>query len=143
MKLLQFAVASLVDANTGGNLAHHVSSSDTAAAERKAREIRARSVIALGRALGDSLRQALADYRERREAKRALDELLRLSDHNLRDIGLHRGDLVAVKLGATTLAALDAEREAGRNIASRGSVARVDERALAGNDAGRVAVKCA
>ncbi len=143
MKLLQFAVASLVDANTGGNYARHVSSFDTADAERHAREIRSRSVIAVARSLGESLKGIFADYRERREAKRALDSLLRLSDHDLDDIGLHRGNLVAVKLGATTLDALNAEREARRNISNAASVERIDESALAGNDADLAAARCA
>ena len=143
MKLLQFAVASLVDANTGGDYARHVSSIDTAAAERHAREIRARSVIDVARSLGDSLQAVLAEYRERREAKRELDNLLRLSDYNLADIGLHRGDLIAVKLGATTLEALNAEREARRNISSSASIERIDESSFAGNDAGLAAARCA
>ena len=143
MKSLQFAVASLVDANTGGDLARHVSSIDTAQAERYAREIRSRSVISAARSLGDSLKNLIADYRERREARRALDSLLRLSDHHLADIGLHRGDLVAVQLGATTLEALNAEREAKRNLTSTASVARIDDRSLAGNDADLVAARCA
>ena len=143
MKLFHFAVASLVDANTGGNYAHHVSSIDTAAAERHAREIRSRSVIAVARSLGESLKGIVADYRERREAKRALDSLLRLSDHNLDDIGLHRGDLVAVKLGATTLDALNAEREARRNISDTVSIERYDDSALAVDDADLVAARCA
>lgn len=143
MKLLHFAVASLVDANTGGNYARHVSSIDTAAAERHAREIRSRSVIAVARSLGESLKGIVADYRERREAKRALDGLLRLSDHNLDDIGLHRGDLVAVKLGATTLDALNAEREARRIISDAVSIERFDESELAVDDADLVAAKCA
>ena len=143
MKLLQFAVASLVDANTGGNYARHVDSIDTAAAERHARAIRSRSVIAVARSLGDSLKGILAEYRERREAKIALDSLLRLSDHNLDDIGLHRGDLVAVKLGATTLDALNAEREARRNVSNTASIEHIDETRSADNDANLVAARCA
>ncbi len=143
MKLLQFAIASLVDANTGGNYARHVDSIDTAAAERRAREIRSRSVIAFARSLGESLSNTLAGYRERRAAKRALDSLLRLSDHNLADIGLHRGDLIAVKLGATTLEALNAEREARRKVSSTASITRIDESSPAGNDADLAVARCA
>ncbi len=143
MKLLQFAVASLVDANTGGNFARHVSSIDTAAAEREAHAIRARSIIAVTRSIGASLKRSIAEYRERREAKRVLDSLLRLSDYHLEDIGLHRGDLIAVKLGATTLDALNAKREARRNVTGHASVSRVDERKVAANDSELVAARCA
>ncbi len=143
MKLLQFAVASLVDANTGGNLARHVNSSDIAAAEREAHAIRSRSIIALGQSIGSAIKRALAVYRERREAKRALDELLSLSDHHLEDIGLHRGDLIAVKLGVTSLEALNARREARRELTNHASVTRIDERSVAGNEADLVATRCA
>ncbi len=143
MKLLHFAVASLVDANTGGDYARQVSTIDTAAVEREARAIRARSVIALGQAIGDSLRRGIAEYRERREAKRALGDLLRLSDHDLEDIGLHRGDLIAVELGATTLEALNAEREARRQVSKVASITRVDDASIGADDTRLAVARCA
>lgn len=143
MKLIQFAVASIVDANTGGTYARHVSSIDTRAAEQHARAIRARSLIALGHAIVDSIKSALERLRERAESRRALNELLNLSDRNLADIGLFRGDLIAVKLGATTLEALSAEREARRNVKNTQAIARIETCRSADNDDGLAVAKCA
>ena len=143
MKLIQFAVASIVDANTGGSYARHVDSIDTREAERNAHAIRARSIFAVGRAIRNAIGDALERRRDAAEKRRALNDLLALNDHHLADIGLHRGDLVAVKLGATTLETLSAEREARRNVKSAQLVARIGGDKAADNDEGLAAVQCA
>ena len=148
MKLLTYAVASIVDANT-----HYLSAGqrlDTDFALRHGREIRSRSVVASLKALGRAIRSAVARLRSRHQEKRELAQLLRLNDALLRDIGLTRGDLLAVQYGATTLAALQSRREAAsRERIGRGNVHRlsttvrddvIDE---AASETGYATAKCA
>ena len=106
MKLLQFAVASIVDANTGNGLVHGGGRIDYTAAEHHGRAIRAKSVAALISSIKDQVNNAISNLRERASQRRGLAQLSRLDDRLLRDIGVTRGDLVAVERGHTTLAAL-------------------------------------
>ncbi len=113
MKLLQFAVASIVDANTGHVLVHSGGRIDYAAAERHGRTIRARTVASLISLFKDRISNAISTRRARALKRRGLAELHRLNDRLLKDIGLTRGDLVAVELGHTTLAELTPLHRAG------------------------------
>ena len=113
MKLLQFAVASIVDANTDHGLVHSGGSIDYSAAERHGRTIRANTVASLISLFKGRISSAISTHRARALKRRGLADLLRLNDRLLKDIGLTRGDLVAVKLGHTTLAELSPLRRAG------------------------------
>lgn len=106
MKLFQFAVASIVDANTGNGLVHSGGRIDYAAAEDHGRAIRAKTVAALISSIKDQISNAISNFRERALQRRGLAQLSRLDDRLLRDVGLTRGDLVAVERGHTTLAEL-------------------------------------
>lgn len=106
MKLLQFAVASIVDANTGNGLVHGGGRIDYAAAEQRGRAIRANTVAALISLIRGQISNAISTYKERARQRRGLSELSRLDDRLLKDIGITRGDLVTVELGHTTLAEL-------------------------------------
>jgi uncharacterized protein YjiS (DUF1127 family) len=108
MKSLQFAVASIVDANTGQGLAHNGGRIDYAAAAQHGRTIRAKSIIALYRLIKAQLGKAFSNYRERAARRRQLADLAQLDDRLLKDIGLSRGDMIAVELGQVTLQQLDA-----------------------------------
>jgi len=110
MKLLQFGVASIVDANTGNGLPYNVGRIDYAAAAQHGRTIRAKSIIALYNLIKDKLGNAISSYRERALKRRQLAALTQLDDHLLKDIGLSRGDVFAVELGQVTLEQLDAQR---------------------------------
>ena len=99
MKHLQFAIASIVDANTGFGLHHGGGKVDYEAEERAARTLRSRSVHAFFGAIGGIVRDAVAAHREKARQRRALEELSHLNDHFLEDIGLTRGDIAAVRLG--------------------------------------------
>ena len=112
MKHLQFAIASIVDANTGYGLAHGGDTRDTAASERNARAIRARSVLASLAAARDYFAGLLDNFRSRSIERRAIAQLSQLNDHYLEDIGLTRGDIGAVQLGQATLAELNENRRA-------------------------------
>ena len=110
MKHLQFAIASVVDANTGNGIAKIADADNTASYERHAREIRSRSVHALIRSLGEAVASLFAALREKSRQRRALAALSGLSDYYLEDIGLTRGDITAVELGQQSLENLNAER---------------------------------
>jgi uncharacterized protein YjiS (DUF1127 family) len=110
MKLLQFGVASIVDANTGNGLVHNEGRIDYAAAAQHGRTIRAKSIIALYSLFKDKLGNAFSSYRERALKQRQLADLVQLDDHLLKDIGLSRGDVFAVQLGQVTLEQLKAQR---------------------------------
>jgi len=144
MKLIHFAVASIVDANTGYRLTSAGGGIDYAAAEQHGREIRAKTIATLFSKIKARLSNAVSTYRARALQRRGLAELSRLDDRLLTDIGLTRGDLVAVQLGHTDFNELAAQRRAGKVNQSL-SLA-VDEQDLqleAANEADYGAQKCA
>ena len=108
MNLFNYAIASIVDANT--HYLHGSGAADYSAAVRHGREIRGKSVVASLKALGRGLSSAYRNYRDRRTEKREVATLLQLNDALLRDIGLNRNDLFAVHYGITTLADLQTRR---------------------------------
>jgi uncharacterized protein YjiS (DUF1127 family) len=110
MKLLQFGVASIVDANTGNGLVHNNGRIDYAAAAQHGRSIRAKSIIALYSLIKEKLGNSISSYRDRARRHRQLVDLAQLDEHLLKDIGLSRGDVIAVELGQITLEQLDAQR---------------------------------
>jgi uncharacterized protein YjiS (DUF1127 family) len=117
MKPFHFAIASIVDANTGFGLVQDGRNIDYRDAELRSHVIRSQSVHAFFAAIGAAVRDSLAAYRERARQRRALDELSNLNDHYLDDIGLTRGDIVAVQLGQTSLEILDLDRRARLAVA--------------------------
>jgi uncharacterized protein YjiS (DUF1127 family) len=114
MKLLQLAVASIVDANTGYGLSHNGSRIDYPAQMKHGRSIRARSIVALYGRLKEQLGKAISRYRAHVKQRRQLALLGQLNDHQLRDIGFSREDLLAAELGQVTLQQLDAKRTSGK-----------------------------
>ena len=110
MKLLQFAVASVVDANTGYDLLHNAGSIDYAAEAQRGRAIRSKSIVAVYRLVKDQLGSIISNYRARAKKQRQIAALARLDDNLLKDIGLTRGDVFALKMGQVTLKQLDAQR---------------------------------
>lgn len=118
--LLQFGIASIVDANTGYAVTADYRSTHTAAAERRGREIRSRAVIDAFRAIGAKLAGLAAKYHEYREERHAVARLGTLNDHQLADIGLDRSDLFNVAAGVTRLDDVLALRRGEREQASSG-----------------------
>ncbi len=147
MKLLQFAVASIVDANTDHGLIHAGSRIDYAAAEERGRSIRAKTVSALLTRIKALVKNSVSAYRERARQRRGLVALDRLNDHNLQDIGISRGDLVAVRLGHVTLEQLNAERYNARREQSSdlesGDTVNLKQELGAVNEAVYTEAKCA
>ncbi|MGD2173516.1 MAG: DUF1127 domain-containing protein [Gammaproteobacteria bacterium] len=117
MKHFQFAIASIVDANTGFGLTRGGGNIDYRDAEIRSRAIRSKSVQAFFGAIRAAVRDTLAAYREKARQRRAIEELSLLNDHYLDDIGLTRGDITAVKLGQTSLEVLDADRRSRLAVA--------------------------
>lgn len=124
MNMFQFAVASIVDANTGNGLVHGSGKRDYIAAERYGRKIRARSIADVIAAIKSRLVEAVGSYRDAARGRRELRRLINLNDHLLEDIGLHRGDLYAVQLGVSTLDELNKTRRSSRQggLKERGEV---------------------
>ena len=148
MKLFQLAVASIVDANTGYGLSHNGSRIDYHAQMKHGRSIRARSIVALYGRLKEQLSKAISRYRAHLKQRRQLALLGQLSDHQLRDIGFSREDMIAVELGQVTLQQLDAKRTSGKrhNLTSLMTADRVDRHTLqlsAINEADYAKARCA
>ena len=110
MNYFHFAIASLVDANTGHGLVHNTDKIDYAAAASHGREIRAKSVVALLGQVKRRLSKATASIRERHAQKRNLHRLARLNDHILEDIGISRSDVIALQMGQIDVRQLEARR---------------------------------
>lgn len=144
MKLIHFAVASIIDANTGYRLTSAGGGNHYAAAEQHAREIRAKTVATLITKIKARLSNTVSTYRAHALQRRGLAELSRLDDRLLRDIGLTRGDLVAVERGHTDFDELATQRRAENidqtlNLASHEPVLEFE----AANEADYGAQKCA
>lgn len=123
MSSFQFAIASIVDANTGNGLLHGSASRDYASAERHGRKIRSKSIAALFATVKSSLVAGIDSYRTAIKQRRDLRILMSLNDHLLEDIGIHRGDLHSVELGISSLDELSP-----RNLSSNGeSPAKLNE----------------
>jgi uncharacterized protein YjiS (DUF1127 family) len=116
MKLFQFAVASIVDANTGNGLVHTGGRIDYAAAEHRGRTIRAKTVAAVLSLIKGQISNAISTYKVRARQRRGLSQLSRLDNRLLKDIGLTRGDLIAVELGHATLEDLAPQHRAGNVV---------------------------
>lgn len=148
MKLLQFAVASIVDANTEYGLTHNDGRVDHTAAVEQGRAIRARSIIALYSLIKQNIGKAISSYRAQAKKRRQIATLGQLNDHLLQDIGLSREDVLAAQLGRVTLEQLDAERynQVQSELLDRPSIIQIGQQTLqldAVNEAVYGEAKCA
>ena len=110
MKLFEFAIASIVDANTGHGLEGKNLSVDYYAAIQSDREIRAKSVFECFASIKHRIGQVISNYHVRANNRRAIDEISNRSDRLLKDIGIERYELAQLRAGLTTLEELDASR---------------------------------
>ncbi len=115
MNYFQFAIASIVDANTGNGLVHNGNRIDYAAATSHGREIRSKSIVALLGLVKHRLSKAIASIRERQAGRRNLHRLAELNDHMLEDIGISRGDVTALQMGRIDLHQFEARRAKNRS----------------------------
>jgi uncharacterized protein YjiS (DUF1127 family) len=114
MNYFQFAIASIVDANTGNGLVHGGTRIHCAASAAHGRRIRSRSLTALLGAIKDRLSTATESIRARHAEKRRIGRLAALNDHILEDIGITRGDVIGLQLGQIDLQQLEAKRSVNR-----------------------------
>jgi len=103
MNMFQFAIASIVDANTGNGLVHTGGRPDYGSLEKRGRRIRSQSVLDLAQAIRIGIADFLDGRRARAQERRDLNRLLSLNDHLLEDIGLQRNDLYLVQSGVIEL----------------------------------------
>jgi len=129
MKVVEFAIASIVDANTGYGLEGKNLSVDYSSATHTAHEIRAKTILALFASIKHRIGQVVSNYRVRANNRRAINEFSKLSDRLLKDIGIERYELASVRAGLTTLEELDASRRPGQvdNVQALQSPVRVDK----------------
>ncbi len=114
MKLLEFAIASIVDANTGHGLEGQNLSVNYASEIHRGREIRSKSVLALFASIKQRIGQVISNYHVRAYNRRAIDAYSNLSDRLLKDIGIERYEIAQVRAGLTTLEELDASRRSSQ-----------------------------
>ena len=119
MKLLQFAVASMVDANTGYGTSHNLHKIDYSAEIQNGRKIRSRSILDSLGLIVNRLTASVDRYKARLQRQRNLNQLYRLNNHLLADIGLTDEDLNAVAAGIATLEQLNAKRQNLRQITNK------------------------
>ena len=117
MKPFHFAIASIVDANTG--FGHYQGSEriDYARAEQEAHGLRSRSFTHFLGRIGEGIAAGIARLRQYREYRRGVDRLASLSDYHLEDIGVSRGDVIALQLNQ-----IDATELEARRVANRGKI---------------------
>jgi uncharacterized protein YjiS (DUF1127 family) len=115
MSVLNFAIASLVDAHTGlGTTANtrkdylnrYIAPVDID------QKTRANSLVTLTAGAKDGFRKSFEAFREWSLERRARQNLMNLDDHMLKDIGVDRGDLALLKNGTITMT----ELRHGRNL---------------------------
>jgi len=128
MKVFEFAIASIVDANTGYGLEGKNLSVDYSSAIHTAHEIRANTISALFASIKHRIGQVISNYRVRAYNRRAIDGFSKLSDRLLKDIGIERYELASVRAGLTTLEELDASRRPSQvdNVQALQSPVRID-----------------
>jgi len=127
MKLINFGIASIVDANTGNGISRQFTGqfgSKDSDYEKSAHEIRAKSVLGVLTKIKSAFKQYLDDSRAVARARRNTAEVSQLSEHILKDIGLTFVDIQDLKSGQITLEALNARRGQYRDQAA--SIKRLD-----------------
>lgn len=127
MNTIRFAIASIVDANTGYRQLHSGERIDYGFIEREGPASRSRSLRAVFGMLKHRITGLVERAREQAARRRQLKLLAALSDRSLRDIGLHRGDIYALESGQISLEDL----HRGRRQRSQQKLGRLETRPLA------------
>ena len=148
MKLLQFATASIVDANTGQGFTHRTNPIDYVASAQTAHTVRTKSIVALYRLVKEQVAIAISSYRAHTEKQLQVAALAKLDDRLLKDIGLFREDVYAVQSGRVNMEQIQSEHRANRQHRQSGvsKIARVDQQTLRldpVNEAVYTGAKCA
>lgn len=110
MKLLHYAIASIVDVNSGYGLLPVTGGAEKDVRNEVSRPTLASRLINYLQRVRSGISAARIVLRKRRAMKRSLRPLTQLNDHLLEDIGLTRGDLLAAQNGQIDLAQLESLR---------------------------------
>jgi uncharacterized protein YjiS (DUF1127 family) len=151
MKLVQLAVASIVDANTGYasttvESAHNFGKIDYDAEILNSRKIRSESIVDFLGLIVQRITASIDRYQVRVQQRRNLSQLYGLNNHMLRDIGLRIEDLSSVARGEISLKHLNAKRHDDLIIKDNQSTVRtlaVNQTLQASNQNSFDGVKCA
>ncbi len=114
MKLLNLAIASIVDANIGNGVKVHSSDrlgSHSTIYEQHAGKIRSHSFIALLAKTRASILNYFENFKAVAREQKNARHVSELSDHILKDIGLTRADAHDLRWRLTSLNTLNARRE--------------------------------
>ena len=117
MKLLNLAIASIVDANTGNGVNQQFVNqfgSNKVDYAQHGREIRANSILALIDKIGTSFKQYIEDSKAQAKARKVTRDILQMNDHFLNDIGLTHNDVIDLRMGLISLDTLNQHREQNR-----------------------------
>ena len=148
MRLFTFAISSIVDANTGYGLSGTKKFLEVESAAKPGSAIQSKSAHGLFASIKSLVARGIESYQARAQERRDLAKLLGMNDRLLKDIGLNRGDLIAVELGSISLRELHAERHARHdrgheivNTAQLGGTTDIEHEAA--NEASYQGQKCA
>lgn len=117
MKLYNFAIASIVDANTGNGVSRRFVEqfgSKNSNYEQFGREIRAKSILGLVGKIKSALIQYIADSKAKARERRSVEEVSQMSASMLKDVGLTQNDADDLRLGLISLDSLSARRDQNR-----------------------------
>jgi uncharacterized protein YjiS (DUF1127 family) len=126
MKLLNLAIASIVDANTGNGLNRDFIDpfgSYHSTHQRRAHEIRSRSFLDLVAKIKTSAQHYIEDSKTKARNRQAIKDLAQMDDRFLKDIGLSRADLYDIDYGSTDLETLNARRNSSAHTHKLSQVA--------------------
>ncbi|MEM7561712.1 MAG: DUF1127 domain-containing protein [Pseudomonadota bacterium] len=99
MKLLEIAISSIVDANTGYLVERKSNEIDYKLETQRAHEIRSKSVLQLAQGIKTLLAPLKTAIEAHLKKRKTMAKLNRLSDHLLQDIGISQEDLRAFEAG--------------------------------------------
>jgi len=118
MKLFNFAIASIVDANTGTGVNQRFVEqfgSKNSSYEQLGREIRAKSILGLVGKIKSAFIQYIADSKAIARERRAVEEVSQMSASMLEDVGLTQNDADDLRLGLISVDSLNVRRDKNRS----------------------------
>ena len=116
MNDFQFAIASIVDTNTGYGLPKSKLDSGREISTTRTRHTALRTFVDYLQRIRSGITAARIVLRKRRKLKQGMRQLALLNDHMLEDIGLTRGDVIAAQNGEIDQAQLQTRRVRNRDI---------------------------
>jgi uncharacterized protein YjiS (DUF1127 family) len=118
MKLFNFAIASIVDANTGTGISRSFVEqfgSKNSSYEKFGREIRAKSILGLAGKIKNAFIQYIEDSKAIARERRGVEEVSQMSASMLEDVGLTQNDADDLRLGLISVDSLNVRRDKNRS----------------------------